>query len=59
MASVRLFDAVGRCVLVQAYGVERTAYSVPLDLRALPSGIYLLHLDSPGFSATQKLVVQR
>jgi hypothetical protein len=32
---------------------------IPLDLRSLSSGIYMVRLDAGGLSATQKLVVNK
>jgi hypothetical protein len=32
---------------------------MPLDLRSLPAGVYLVKLSSEGFASSQKLVVQR
>ncbi|MEO0081945.1 MAG: right-handed parallel beta-helix repeat-containing protein [candidate division WOR-3 bacterium] len=57
--AVTVFDIAGRAVLRQAYGVGRSASSIPLDLRSLTNGIYLVRLDAEGYTATQKLVVQR
>ncbi len=56
---VTVFDVAGRSVLRRAYGVQRMASSVPLDLRGLSAGVYLVRLDADGYSQSQKLVVQR
>ncbi len=57
--SIRVYDALGRMVLSRAYGVQRKASSVPLDLRGLSAGVYLVRLDADGFTQSEKLVVQR
>ncbi len=57
--NVRICDALGRMVVSRAYGIQRMASSVPIDLRSLSAGVYLVRLDSDGFSTSQKLVVQR
>ena len=57
--SVSVYDALGRAVLRQAYGVQRKTSSVPLDLRSLSAGVYLVRLDADGYRSSQKLVVQR
>ncbi len=58
-AAVRLciFDAAGRCVLEQVHRMERDA-SVKVDLRALPTGVYILELSSGVVLGHGKLVVQ-
>ncbi len=56
--AISLCDASGRLVLSRAYGVERQASSVVLDLRSMPAGVYLVRLTSSGRTATQKLVIQ-
>jgi len=33
--------------------------AMQLDLRSLPLGVYLVKVESAGFMASQKLVVQR
>jgi len=55
--SVRVYDALGRVVLSRTYGAVRTAVS--LDLRSLAGGVYLVKADAKGFTAAQKLVVQK
>jgi len=52
--TLRVYDASGSLVLSRAYGVERQASSVVLDLGSMPSGVYTLRLGS----ATTRLVVQ-
>ncbi len=59
LVSVRMYDALGRMVVSRAYCVQRMASSVPLDLRGLSAGVYLVRLDADGFTQSQKLVVQR
>ncbi|MEO0081586.1 MAG: T9SS type A sorting domain-containing protein, partial [candidate division WOR-3 bacterium] len=58
-AMVTVFDIAGRAVLRQAYSVGRSAHSGTLDCRKLAGGVYLVRLDAEGYTATQKLVVQR
>jgi len=58
VASLRIFDITGRCVLHHPI-TSSLHYSIPLDLRALPRGVYLVRLDAGGHRFTQKLVVER
>jgi hypothetical protein len=53
-----VFDVSGRAVKVQNLVLGR-AGSVSLDLRSLSAGVYLVKVQTNGFSARQKLVVQR
>ncbi|MBM3313737.1 T9SS type A sorting domain-containing protein, partial [candidate division WOR-3 bacterium] len=55
-ARLRVYDATGRLVQ-SAFGVRTSHFR--LDLRSLPLGVYLVKLESAGFTASQKLVVQR
>lgn len=57
--SLSVYDATGRCVLVDAPGFGRQSSSASLDLRFLPAGVYLVRLNGAGFSVSQKLVIER
>ena len=58
--SVRVVDLLGREVLVLARGpAEAGLHRLTLDARALPSGVYAVHMAAEGFRATQRLVVAR
>ena len=56
-ATVAIYDALGRTILHQSLGISHS--SLPLDLRALPAGVYLVRLRTDGFTATRKLVIER
>jgi hypothetical protein len=56
-ARVSIFDASGRCVLSSSFGIRTS--SLPLDLRSMQAGVYLLKLESGSRTTTQKLVIQR
>jgi len=58
-SSIRVFDAAGRCVLSRSSVVGDWSLGVPLDLRRLSGGVYLVRLDADSFTQTQKFVVQR
>jgi hypothetical protein len=58
LAVLRIYDVAGRVVLTQALAAGRSG-ALSLDLRQLKAGVYLAKLVTDGFSATQKLVVQR
>lgn len=53
---IDVIDAGGRAVRSFC---ETGRSSFPIDTRSLPAGIYLVKLTERGFTATQKLVVQR
>ncbi|MFO7637916.1 MAG: T9SS type A sorting domain-containing protein [bacterium] len=55
---VSVFDVAGRELLRQSAPGNRQS-TMPLDLRGLSSGIYLVQLEADGFSATRKLVLQQ
>jgi hypothetical protein len=57
-ATLRICDVAGRTVLVRALGTERRASS-ELDLKQLAAGVYVVRLDTDGWSTRQKLVIQR
>ncbi len=54
---VSVFDISGRCVRQSA--VYNLQSAMVLDLRSIAGGVYLVKLTADGFTATQKLVVQR
>jgi uncharacterized repeat protein (TIGR01451 family) len=56
-AMVRLYDVAGRCVGVWKPLLRNGA--ADLDVRRLAAGVYLVRVEADGFTATQKLVVQR
>jgi len=57
--SVTVFDVAGRSVFFTWSLGHLTIGSLPLDLRGLSAGVYLVRLDADGYSSSQKLVVQR
>jgi hypothetical protein len=57
-AVLLVWDVTGRTALEQPLAAARTG-TVSLDLRRLSAGVYLVKVTTEGFSATQKLVVQR
>ncbi|MEO0078341.1 MAG: T9SS type A sorting domain-containing protein, partial [candidate division WOR-3 bacterium] len=57
-ATVHVYDAAGRAVLVRSLAVGRTG-QVGLDLRSLSAGVYLVKLSTESLTATHKLVVER
>ena len=54
--SLRIFDATGRQVY-SSVGLRASHFR--LDLRSMPVGVYLVRVETDGFTAGQKLVVQR
>ena len=56
-ATMRLYDASGRSVAVWKPVLQNGA--ADLDVRQLAAGVYLVRLETDGYSATQKLVVER
>jgi hypothetical protein len=58
-ANVRVFDALGRMVLARSFVIRTSSFALPLDLRKVPAGVYLVRLDAEGMTQTQKLVVNR
>jgi len=58
-ANLRVFDAAGRCVLSRSLVIGNRSLAIPLDLRSLSGGVYLVKLEADGFTQTQKLVVQK
>lgn len=57
-ANLRVFDAAGRCVLVHQLAASNRQTAVPLDLRKLSAGVYLVRLDATGVTVSRKLVVR-
>jgi hypothetical protein len=51
-----VYNASGRLVH-SSFGLRTSPFR--LDLRSMPAGVYLVKLSTDGFTATQKLVVQR
>jgi hypothetical protein len=49
-------DVSGR-VVHSSFGLRASSFR--LDLRSMPPGVYMVKLTADGFTATQKLVVQR
>ena len=56
-ATVRLYDAVGRPVGIWRPVLQNGA--ADLDVRHLAAGVYLVRVETDGYSATQKLVIER
>jgi len=56
-ATVRLYDASGRSVAVWKPVLQNGA--ADLNARHLAAGVYLVRVETDGYSATQKLVVER
>jgi hypothetical protein len=54
-ATVGVYDATGRCVVARSSWARSSSFTVS----CLSTGVYLVKLTAPGFSATRKLVVQR
>jgi len=54
---LEVVDVMGRVVIKSPFAIRHS--SVALDLRSMPAGIYLVKMESGGFTATRKLVVQR
>ncbi len=55
-SSVRVYSATG-CLVHSSFALRDSPFR--LDLRSMPAGVYLVKFESSGYSATQKLVVQR
>jgi len=56
-ATVRLYDASGRSVAVWHPLLQNGA--ADLNARHLAAGVYLVRVETDGYSATQKLVIER
>ena len=57
-ATLNVYDATGRSVLAMAFNTGRTG-STPLDLHRFSAGVYLVRLSAPGFTSTQRLIIDR
>ncbi len=55
--TLRVFDAVGRSLLMRSVDKIDCVSGIPLDLRGIPAGVYLVRLDLAGASVATKLVV--
>jgi hypothetical protein len=55
-ATVEVLNASGRLVH-SSFGIQNSSFR--LDLRSMPAGVYLVRVETDGYSATQKLVVER
>jgi len=53
-----IYSVTGQRVMAQAFATGRSG-AVDLDLRHLSNGVYLVKLETGGFTTQQKLVVQR
>ena len=53
---ISISDVSGRCVQSTICNLKS---AMPLDLRSMPAGVYLVRVEAADFTATQKLVVQR
>jgi hypothetical protein len=56
--SLSVYDASGRLVLRQS-AICNLKSEMPLDLRSLPVGVYVLRLNAGKFSCSEKIVLQR
>jgi hypothetical protein len=56
-ATVRLYDATGRSVAVWQPLLQNGA--ADLNARHLAAGVYLVRIETDGYSTTQKLVIER
>ena len=55
-ASLRIYDATGRCVQSTTCILKS---GMPLDLRSMAAGVYLVKVEAGDHTATQRLVVER
>ncbi|MEO0082245.1 MAG: T9SS type A sorting domain-containing protein [candidate division WOR-3 bacterium] len=57
--SVRVCDAAGRCIVVCQLVAKSRRVGIPLDVRSLSSGVYLVQLDAgQNFRQTAKFIVR-
>ncbi len=60
---LQLFDDLGNCVLTEQpslpYTLNPTPYTLPIDVSALPSGIYFLRLSSDGYAVSRSIAISR
>jgi hypothetical protein len=57
-ASICVVDVTGRTVMTQQLATGRIG-TTALDLHQLSAGVYLAKLSAPGYSTTQRLVVEK
>jgi len=57
-ARLMVFDVTGRAVMTRTMSAGQAGSAIA-DLRSLSGGVYLVRFAANGFSATQKLIVQR
>lgn len=57
--SVTLRDAAGRTVAARAQEFATGLQTLPLDVAALPAGVYLVEISGDGFRNLERLVVAR
>jgi hypothetical protein len=55
---LRLTDAAGRTLRTRTHAVATGAQALALDVRGLPQGLYLLHVQQGSRTQTQKLVIE-
>ncbi|UCG43519.1 MAG: T9SS type A sorting domain-containing protein [candidate division WOR-3 bacterium] len=53
------YDVAGRVAETRELALPAHRGVVPLDLRHLSAGVYVVKLEAEGFAATQKVVIQR
>ncbi|HTW92107.1 MAG TPA: T9SS type A sorting domain-containing protein [bacterium] len=58
LVTLDVYDATGRGVMSKTIAAKPVG-TVSLDLRKLEAGVYVVRVKADGFSATQKLVVER
>lgn len=54
---IQIYDISGKIILNQTLGVNQAASQVNLDLHNFKNGVYLLRIETNGFSKTNKLVI--
>ena len=60
LVRLALYDIAGKQVAWLAQGVQPAGrHTVRFDARGLSAGTYICRMESPGFSATRKLILQR
>ncbi|HEX8658585.1 MAG TPA: T9SS type A sorting domain-containing protein [Hymenobacter sp.] len=55
---LRLTDATGRTLRARQHTVKAGAQDLAFDVRGLPQGLYLLHVQQGTQSQTQKVVIE-
>ena len=56
--AVQVYDMMGKQVLNKFNTLNAGTYNLPVDLSALPAGIYNVNLDVNGERVTHKIIVQ-